>query len=112
LCGERSDSGGRLKGDSGDTHPIVRITSFCSWSIISAPPAPAVLAPTPGGDNPDDSGDDGEDDDDEKEEEENNKEANDEQEENFVVIWPLTEHYTSILTWGTSLTCCKMFCML
>jgi hypothetical protein len=44
----------------------------------------------------------GEDDDDEEEEEEenHNEEANDEQEENFVGIWPVTEHYTSMLETG------------
>jgi hypothetical protein len=33
-CGEWSDSGGQLRTDSGDTHPVVRITSLCRWSFI------------------------------------------------------------------------------
>jgi hypothetical protein len=56
-------------------------------------------ASAPGGDDPDDSGD-GEDDDDAAVEENNNEEANDEQEDNFVGIWPVTEHYTSMFKTG------------
>jgi hypothetical protein len=66
-----------------------------------APLAPAVQSPAPRGDDPDDSGDEDEDDNDEEEEEgNNNDEANDEQEDNFVGIWPVTEHYTSMFETG------------
>jgi hypothetical protein len=71
-----SDSGGQLRGDSGDTHPIVRVRAFAAGASSLASPAPVAQASAPGGDDPDDSGD-GEEDDDE-EEEENNEEANDE----------------------------------
>jgi hypothetical protein len=42
----------------------------------------------------------GEDDEEEEEEQNNNEEANDEQEDNFVGIWPVTEHYTSMFETG------------
>ena len=51
--------------------------AFAARSSTSAAPAPAVQAPTPGGDDQDDFGDDDEDDDDEEDDKENvNKEAN------------------------------------
>ena len=62
---------------------------------------PVAQAPAPRGDDPDDSGDGGDDDDDDAEEEENNDEdANDEQEDNFVGMWPVAEHYTSMFETG------------
>jgi hypothetical protein len=72
--------------------PLSESLGFAAGASSSAPLAPAVQAPDPGGDDPDDSGDD----DDDDEEEENNEEANDEQEVNFVGICPVTEHYTSM----------------
>jgi ribosomal protein L12E/L44/L45/RPP1/RPP2 len=58
--------------------PLAESLAFAARSSTSAPPAPAVQAPTPGGDDPDDSRDDDEDDDDEEDDEENvNEEAND-----------------------------------
>jgi hypothetical protein len=48
--------------------PLAESLAFAVGSLSSAPPAPAVQAPTPRGDNPDDSGDDDEDDEEEKEE--------------------------------------------
>jgi hypothetical protein len=75
--------------------------AFAAGASSSAPPAPAPQAPAPGGDNPDDSGDGGEDDAKEEEEEENNnEEANDEKDDNFIGIWPVTEHYTSMFETG------------
>jgi hypothetical protein len=70
--------------------------AFAAGASSSASPALAVQALAPRGDDPYDSGDDDEDDDDEEEEENNNDEANDEQEDNFVGIWPVTEHYTTM----------------
>jgi hypothetical protein len=71
--------------------------AFAAGASSSAPPSPAAQALAPRGDDPDDSSDGGDDEDDEEEEEEiNNEEANDEQEDNFVGIWPITEHYTSM----------------
>jgi hypothetical protein len=53
--------------------------AFVAGSSASAQPAPAVQAPTRGGDDPDDSGDDDEDDKEEEEDEENlNDQANEE----------------------------------
>jgi hypothetical protein len=80
--------------------PLVESLAFAAGVSSSAPPAPAVQAPTPGGDDPDDSSDDDEDDDEEEEEENVNEEANDEQQDNFEVIWPVTEHYTSMFETG------------
>jgi hypothetical protein len=82
--------------------PLSESLAFAAGASSSAPPAPVAQAPTPGGDDLDDSGDGGEDDDEEEEEEEeiNNEEANDEQEENFVGIWPIMEHYTSMFETG------------
>jgi hypothetical protein len=54
---------------------LVESLAFAARSSTSAPPAPAVQAPTLGGDDPDDSGDD-DDDDDEGGDEHVNKEAN------------------------------------
>jgi hypothetical protein len=60
--------------------PLAESLAFAAGSSASAPPAPAVQAPTPGGDDPDDSRDDDEDDDNEEDDEENvNEEANEEQ---------------------------------
>jgi hypothetical protein len=42
--------------------------AFTTGSLASAPLAPAVQAPTPGGDDPDDSGDDDEDEEEDDEE--------------------------------------------
>jgi hypothetical protein len=80
--------------------PLSESQAFAAGASSSAPPAPAVQAPAPGSNNPDDSGDDEDDDDEEEEEENNNEEANDEQEDNFVGIWPITEHYTSMFEMG------------
>jgi hypothetical protein len=60
--------------------PLAESLAFTAGSSASAPPAPAVQAPAPGGDDPDDSRDDDEDDDNEEDDEENvNEEANEEQ---------------------------------
>jgi hypothetical protein len=59
--------------------PLAESLAFAARSSSSAPLAPAVQAPAPGGDDPDDSGDDDEDDDEEEEEENVNEEANGEQ---------------------------------
>jgi hypothetical protein len=57
--------------------PLVESLAFATGSSTSAPPAPAVQAPAPGGDDLDDFGDDDEDDDDEHDDEENvNEKAN------------------------------------
>ena len=54
--------------------PLAESLAFAARSSTSAPPAPAVQAPAPSGNNSDDSGDD----DDEEDDEENvNEEAND-----------------------------------
>jgi hypothetical protein len=75
--------------------------AFAVGASTLATPAPAVQAPSPGGDDPDDSNDDDEDDKDEEEEEDNNnEEANEEQEDNFMGIWHVTEHYTSMFETG------------
>jgi hypothetical protein len=73
--------------------PLVESLAFAAGTSSSALPTPAVQAPAPRGDSPNDSGDD---DEDEEEEENVNEEANDEQQDNFVGIWPVTEHYTSM----------------
>jgi hypothetical protein len=54
-CGERSHSGGQLGGVSAYAHPLAESLAFAAGSSASAPPAPAVQAPAPGGDDPDDS---------------------------------------------------------
>jgi hypothetical protein len=75
--------------------------AFVAGSSASAPPAPAVQGPAPGGDDPDDFGDDDEYDDEEEEDEENlNDEANEEQQDHYVGFWPVTEHYTSMFKTG------------
>jgi hypothetical protein len=100
-CGEWSDSEGQVRGDSCDTHPVVGVTSLCNWSIIFSIANTSSLSPDPRGNDPDDSGDGGDDEEEEEEEEEiNNEEANNEQEDNFVGIWPVTKHYTSIFETG------------
>jgi hypothetical protein len=77
--------------------PLAESLAFAARSSTSAPPAPVVQAPAPGGDDPDDSGDDDEDDDDEEDDEENvNEESNEEQQDHYVGLWPITEHYTSM----------------
>jgi hypothetical protein len=77
--------------------------AFAARSSTSAPPAPAVQAPAPGGDDPDDSGDDDEDDDeDEDEEEQVNEEANYAQQDYFMGFGPVTEHYASMFETGHS----------
>jgi hypothetical protein len=80
--------------------PLPKSLVFAAGASSPAPPAPVVQAPAPGGDDPDDSGDDEYDDEEEEEEENKNEEANDEQEENFVGIWPVTEHYTLMFKTG------------
>jgi hypothetical protein len=57
---------------------LVESLAFAARSSTSTPPARAVQAPTPAGDDPDDSGDsdDEDDDDDEDEKEQVNEEAN------------------------------------
>jgi hypothetical protein len=76
--------------------------AFADGSSTLAPPAPAVQAPAPKGDDPDDSGDDDEDEEEEEEEEEENinEEANGEQQDHFLGLWPVTEHYTSMFETG------------
>jgi hypothetical protein len=82
--------------------PLAESLAFAAGSSASTLPAPAVQAPTPGGDDPDDSGHDDEDDDEEEDyDEENiNDEANDEQQDHYVGLWPVTEHYTSMFDTG------------
>jgi hypothetical protein len=75
-CGEWSDFEGHLRGDSGDTHPVVGVKAFAVEASSLASPAPVAQASAPRGDDLDDSGDGGDVDDDD--EEENNEEANDE----------------------------------
>jgi hypothetical protein len=79
--------------------PLPGSQDFAARASSSAPPAPVAQAPAPRGEDPDDSGDGGEGEE-EEEEEINNKEANDEQEDNFVRIWPVTKHYTSMFETG------------
>jgi hypothetical protein len=90
--------------------PLAESLAFAVGSSSLTPPAPAVQAPAPGGDDPDDSGDDDKDDDEEEEveeeeeeeeEEENiNEEANDEQQDHYLGLWPVTELYTSMFETG------------
>jgi hypothetical protein len=72
--------------------------AFTAGASSLVPPIPVSQAPAPRGDDPDNSSD--EDDDEEEEEEENNKneDANNEQEQedNFVGLWLVAEHYTSM----------------
>jgi hypothetical protein len=76
--------------------PLLESQAFAAGASSSAPPTPIAQAPAPRGDDLDDFGLNDEDDDDEEEEEINNGDANDEQEDNFVGIWPITDHYTSM----------------
>jgi hypothetical protein len=83
--------------------PLAKSLAFIagSWALVL--PTPAVQAPALGGDDPDDSGDDEEDDEEEEEEddeENNNEEANEEQQDNYVGLWHVTEHYTSMFETG------------
>jgi hypothetical protein len=82
--------------------PLAESLAFTARSSTLAPPAPAVQAPAPRGDDPDDSGDeDDEDDDDNKDEEEQvNEEANYAQQNYFMGFGPITEHYTSMFETG------------
>jgi hypothetical protein len=91
--------------------PLAESLAFAARSSTSAPPAPAVQAPAPGGDDLDDSGDDDEDDDDEDDEENVNEEANDAQQDYFMGLGlsPNITHQCS--RQGTSPTCCKPCCM-
>jgi hypothetical protein len=75
--------------------PLAESPAFVVGSSASAPPAPAVQASAPRGDDPDDSGDDDEDDDNEEDDDENvNEEANGVQQDYFMGLGPITEHYT------------------
>jgi hypothetical protein len=92
--------------------PLAKSLAFAARSSTSAPPAPAVQAPAPGGDDPGDSGDDHEDDDDDEDDEENiNEEANDAQQDYFMGFGrsPNITHQCSKR--GTSPTYCKTCCM-
>jgi hypothetical protein len=79
--------------------PLSESQAFAVGASFSVPLAPVAQALAHGGNDPDDSCDGGNDDD-EEEEENNNKETNDEQEDNFVGIWSVTEHYTSMFEMG------------
>jgi hypothetical protein len=85
--------------------------AFAAGLSASAPPAPAVQAPTPGGDDPDDSGNDDEDDEEEDDEENINEEANKEQQDHYMGYGLLLNIILQCSRKGTSLTCCRMFCM-
>jgi hypothetical protein len=61
---------------------------------------PVAQAPAPGGDDPDDSGDDEDDDEEEEENNDNIEDVNNEQADNFVGLWPIVEHYTSMFETG------------
>jgi hypothetical protein len=81
--------------------PLAESLAFAAGSSASAPLAPIVQAPSPGGDDPDNSSDDNEDDEEEEEDEENlNEEANEEQQDHYVGLWTVTEHYTSMFETG------------
>jgi hypothetical protein len=93
--------------------PLVESLAFAAGSSSSTPPAPAVQAPAPGGNDPDDSGDDDEDD---KEEEEKKRTTSTRKPtvNSRTTTWgyglsPNIIHQCS--RQGTSLTCCRMFCM-
>jgi hypothetical protein len=79
--------------------PLAESLAFAARSSTSAPPAPAIQAPAPGGNDPNDSRDD-DDDDDEDDEENINEEANDAQQDYFMGFGPVTEHYTSTFETG------------
>jgi ribosomal protein L12E/L44/L45/RPP1/RPP2 len=82
--------------------PLAESLAFAARPSTSAPPAPAVQAPAPGGDDLDDSGDaDDEDDNDNEDEEEHvNEEANYTQQDYFMGFGPVVEHYTSMFETG------------
>jgi hypothetical protein len=80
--------------------PLAESLAFAAGSSASAPPAPAVQALAPGGDDSDDSDDDDEDDEKEEDKENINEEANDEQKDHYVGLWPITKHYTSMFEIG------------
>jgi hypothetical protein len=80
--------------------PLLESHTFATGASSSAPPVPISQVPALGGDDPDDSGNDGDDDDDAEEEENNNEDDNNEPEDNFVGMWPITEHYTSMFETG------------
>jgi hypothetical protein len=82
--------------------PLAESLAFAARSSTSAPPAPAVQAPAPGGDDPDDSRDDNDEDDndDEGEDEQVNEEANYSQQDYFMGFGPITKHYTSMFETG------------
>jgi hypothetical protein len=93
----RVEHGVILEGSSEELMPthtqLEESLAFAARSSTSAPPAPVVQAPAPGGDDPDDSGDDEEDDDDDEDDEENvNEEANDAQHDYFMGFGPVNEH--------------------
>jgi hypothetical protein len=99
----RVENGVILEDSSGEFLPtsilLAESLAFAVGSSSSAPPALAVQAPAPRGDDQDDSGDD--DEDTEEEDEENiNEEANGEQHDHFVRLWHVTEHYTSMFETG------------
>jgi hypothetical protein len=78
--------------------PLVESLAFAARSSTLAPPALAVQAPAPRGDDPDDSGDDDDEDDDDDEggDEHVNKEADYAQQDYFMGFGPVVEHYTSM----------------
>jgi hypothetical protein len=81
--------------------PLAESLVFAARTSTSAPPAPAVQAPAPEGDDPDDSRDDDEDDNEDEDDEENvNEEANDAQQDYFMGFRPIIEHYTSMFEAG------------
>ena len=73
--------------------------AFAAGASSSAPPIPAAQVPAPRGDDPDDSSD-GEDGDEEEENNDNIEDVNNEQADNFVGLWPVVEHYTSMFETG------------
>jgi hypothetical protein len=92
--------------------PLAESLAFVVASSSSAPPAPPVQAPAPGGDDPDDSGDDDEDNEEKKRRRRTSMKKP--TVNNRTTSWgyglsPNIIHQCS--RWGTSLTCCKMFCM-
>ena len=82
--------------------PLTKPHAFAVGASSSALPMLVTQAPAPGCDDPDDSSNDGGDDEDEEEENDNNEDANNqqEQEDDFVGMWPVAEHYTSMFETG------------
>jgi hypothetical protein len=82
--------------------PLAESLAFAARSSTSAPPAPVVQAPAPGGDDPNDSRDDDDEDDDDNEDEEEqvNEEANYTQQDYFMGFGPIVEHYTLMFETG------------